>query len=182
MRAQRSCGSRPGRKPQASARCRASRNRRASDAGSCASLPKAHRTTADVVPPTHDRRVQRQDGVDLEGLAGSRHSLQGVEELGLELRRVEGAVRGLVPRADGVVDVGEDLEGVIDRDHGCDIAQVGADDVRGRPAAEELTGLGPALAVGKAVQGAEDPVEGAGREDTADGLGVQVRLAEARAH
>ena len=34
MRAQRSCRSRPGLKPQASARCRASRNARARDAGS----------------------------------------------------------------------------------------------------------------------------------------------------
>ena len=59
-----------------------------------------------------------------------------------------------------------------------DVAQVGADDVRRGSAPEELAGLGPAVAVGQAVQRAEDPVEGAGREHPGDGLGVQVRFAE----
>jgi len=94
---------------------------------------EAHRATADVVPPADDRRVQRQDRVDLEHLAGLRDGLEGLVEFDLELRRVEGAVRGLVPRTDGVVDVGEDLERVVGRDHGCDVAQVAADDVRGSP-------------------------------------------------
>jgi len=135
------------------------------------------RLAALLPPPGQHPGVQRHPGIDLEGLARVGQGPQHVPVLVLEVVRVmrSGVWR---PVADGVVDVGEDVERLEAADQRGGFRQVTAQHpVRGL-VAEAVGDLGEAPAGRRGVHRGEDPVETAVAEQGSRPRRVPVRFAQ----
>lgn len=114
--------------------------------------------TALLVPPRHNRRVQRNPRVDLERTPRVGGQPQHVTELLFEVCGIELSRPGR-PAANGVVNVGEHLERLVGRHQHRDLGQVAAHDLGGSAMREELAWFLEAIPRGEAVHRAEDTVE-----------------------